>query len=272
MTLLLAGYLVIQLFEHTIAPHFHFGAETHPESFMKPAAAYTAVGGLFIHFFDGVSIAAAFLVSFRVGLLVFVAILLHKMPEGFTVASIMLASGRSHRKALLATAAIGAATLAGVVSVALLQARVHSAIAYALPFSAGVTLYVAASDLIPEVNHNEHRNPTVSIVVFVGVALFYLLHKVIGGKVVANLESHLLKMSSRPGLSLPFRAAPLLIALAIMHLLGAVVPFGKVLAQTPPQSPIPLPSFQSDRGLRGRYRRRHAEKTRVDLSEPERAR
>src|SRR5215204_3882765 len=66
MTLLLAGYLVIQLFEHTIAPHFHFGAETHPESLMKPAAAYTAVGGLFIHtFFDGVSIAASFLLRFR---------------------------------------------------------------------------------------------------------------------------------------------------------------------------------------------------------------
>jgi zinc transporter ZupT len=182
MTLLLAGYLLIQLFEHTIAPHFHFGAETHPESFMKPSAAYTAVGGLFIHtFFDGVSIAAAFLVSFRVGLLVFIAIMLHKMPEGFTVASIMLASGRSPKKALLATAAIGLATLAGVVGVALLQTRVHSAVAYALPFSAGVTLYVAASDLIPEVNHNEHRNPTVSIVVFVGVALFYLLHKLIEG-------------------------------------------------------------------------------------------
>src|ERR1044071_6276275 len=116
MTLLLGGYLLIQLFEHTLAPHFHFGAETHPESFMKPSAAYTAVGGLWIHtFFDGVSIAAAFLVNFRVGLLVFVAILLHKMPEGFTVASIMLASGRSTKKALWATAAIGAATLAGVV-------------------------------------------------------------------------------------------------------------------------------------------------------------
>lgn len=181
MALLLGGYLVIQLFEHTIAPHFHFGAETHPESLMRPSAAYTAVGGLWIHtFFDGVSIAAALLVNFRVGLLVFIAILLHKMPEGFTVASIMLASGRSGRKALLATAAIGAATLAGVIGVALLQAKIQTAVAYALPFSAGVTLYVAASDLIPEVNHNEERNPTVSIVVFVGVALFYLLHKVIG--------------------------------------------------------------------------------------------
>lgn len=182
MTLLLGGYLSIQLFEHTLAPHFHFGAETHPESFMRPSAAYTAVGGLWIHtFFDGVSIASAFLVNFRVGILVFIAILLHKMPEGFTVASIMLASGRSTKKALIATAAIGAATLAGVIGVALLEARMNNAIGYALPFSAGVTLYVAASDLIPEVNHKEERNPMVSIVVFVGVALFYLLHMLIEG-------------------------------------------------------------------------------------------
>jgi zinc transporter ZupT len=182
MTLLLAGYLLIQLFEHTIAPHFHFGAETHPESFMRPSAAYTAIGGLWIHtFFDGVSIASAFLVNFKVGILVFIAILLHKMPEGFTVASIMLASGRSTQKALIATAAIGAATLAGVISVALLNSRMSNAVGYALPFSAGVTLYVAASDLIPEVNHKEERNPMVSIVVFVGVALFYLLHRLIEG-------------------------------------------------------------------------------------------
>ena len=182
MTLLLAGYLLIQFCEHTLAPHFHFGAETHPESFMRPSAAYTAVGGLWIHtFFDGVSIASAFLVNFKVGLLVFIAILLHKMPEGFTVASIMLASGRSTRKALIATAAIGAATLAGVIGVAILDLRMSNAVGFALPFSAGVTLYVAASDLIPEVNHKEERNPTVSIVVFVGVALFYLLHKLIEG-------------------------------------------------------------------------------------------
>jgi len=182
MTLLLAGYLSIQFFEHTLAPHFHFGAETHPESFMRPSAAYTAVGGLWIHtFFDGVSIASAFLVNFKVGILVFIAILLHKMPEGFTVASIMLATEHSTQKALIATAAIGAATLAGVIGVAVLDARMSNAVGYALPFSAGVTLYVAASDLIPEVNHKEERNPTVSIVVFGGVALFYLLHRLIEG-------------------------------------------------------------------------------------------
>ena len=180
--LILAGYFLVQFFEHTLAPHFHFGAETHPESFLRPSSAYTAVGGLCIHtFFDGVSIASAFLVNFKVGILVFIAILLHKMPEGFTVASIMLATGRSTQKAVIATAAVGAATLAGVIGVALLQERVNNAVGYALPFSAGVTLYVAASDLIPEVNYKEERNPTVSIVVFGGVALFYLLHRLIEG-------------------------------------------------------------------------------------------
>lgn len=181
MVLLLAGYLVIHLFEHTIAPHFHFGAETHPESVLRPTAAYSAIGGLTIHtFFDGVSIAAAFLYNFRVGLLVFIAILLHKVPEGFTAASIMLVSGRSPQRARLMTLLIGAATLAGVLSVALLQARVEATILYALPFAAGVTLYVAASDLIPEVNHHEEKNPVVSLVVFGGVALFYVLHLLMG--------------------------------------------------------------------------------------------
>jgi zinc transporter ZupT len=180
MTLLLGGYLLIHFFEHTIAPHFHFGEETHPEAVVRPSAAYTAIGGLSIHtFFDGASVASAFVVDRKVGLLVFVAVLLHKVPEGFTAASIMLASGRAASRAIGATLIIGAATLAGVLTVAVLQARATEAVAYALPFSAGVTLYVAASDLIPEVNHLEEKNPFVSLVVFAGVALFYALHLLI---------------------------------------------------------------------------------------------
>ncbi len=182
MMLLLGGYLLIHFFEHTIAPHFHFGAETHPEAVVRPSAAYAAIGGLSIHtFFDGASVAAAFAVDRKVGLLFFLAVLLHKVPEGFTAASIMLASGRTTRQAFRATLFIGAATMVGVLSVALLQTQVKEAVVYALPFSAGVTLYVAASDLIPEVNHLEEKNPLVSLVVFVGAALFYALHLLIEG-------------------------------------------------------------------------------------------
>ncbi|RYS38785.1 hypothetical protein DLS43_14090, partial [Staphylococcus pseudintermedius] len=62
MLLLLAGYLLTQFFEHTIAPHIHLGEEFHTDHnhLISPTSAYTAVGGLLIHtFFDGVSIAAA---------------------------------------------------------------------------------------------------------------------------------------------------------------------------------------------------------------------
>ena len=182
MMLLLGGYLLIHFFEHTVAPHFHIGAETHPEAVVRPSAAYAAIGGLSIHtFFDGASVAAAFAVDRKVGMLFFIAVLLHKVPEGFTAASIVLASGRTTRQALHATLFIGAATLVGVLSLVLLQTQVKEAVVYALPFSAGVTLYVAASDLIPEVNHLEEKNPVVSLVVFVGVALFYALHLLIEG-------------------------------------------------------------------------------------------
>jgi zinc transporter ZupT len=62
---------------------------------------------------------------------------------------------------------------------ALVGSRIDSSVAYALPIASGVTLYVAASDLIPEVNHHGGKRPLVSISVFAGVALFFLIHLLI---------------------------------------------------------------------------------------------
>ena len=74
-TLLLAGYLLIQLFEHTVAPHFHFGEETHEAAMLEHHAAVAGLSALMVHtFFDGVSIAVATLVSSQLGVLIFIAI------------------------------------------------------------------------------------------------------------------------------------------------------------------------------------------------------
>jgi zinc transporter ZupT len=54
-----------------------------------------------------------------------------------------------------------------------------NSVAYALPLAAGVSIYVAASDLIPEVNHHGGKRPLVSLFVFAGVAMFFLLHYVL---------------------------------------------------------------------------------------------
>ena len=168
---LLAGYLTLQLAEHTLAPHFHYGEEVHTAEITRQGVATTAVIAFSIHtFFDGVAIASGLLTNFRIGFVLFIAILLHKVPEGFTVASIMLTSGRGSRAAWRASVLIAGTTLVGILSVFLIQ----PAIRYALPFSAGVTLYVAASDLIPEVNHE--GGAKISLLVFAGVALFYITH------------------------------------------------------------------------------------------------
>lgn len=167
--IILAGYLFVHLVEHTISTHFHFGEETHPEQVLEARKAFSALGGLVLHsFFDGALIGAALWISLRLGILMFMAIILHKIPEGFTAASIMRASGRGNRAVTTATLAIGASTLAGVLSIGFSHGVAH----HALPFSAGVTLYVAASDLIPEVN--KESGVAVSVGVFLGVVFFLL--------------------------------------------------------------------------------------------------
>jgi ZIP family zinc transporter/zinc and cadmium transporter len=168
----LVGYFIVHFFEHNVAPHFHFGEETHVEALLPEHAGISALLGLSIHtFFDGVAIASGFLVSGWLGGVIFLAIFLHKVPEGFTVASLVLASGQSRHTALLASIWLGVATVAGVV----LMGVLHSQVGYALPISAGVTLYVAATDLIPEVNREPDTR--MALLVFAGVSLMLLLGK-----------------------------------------------------------------------------------------------
>jgi len=168
--LIMGGYCVVHLLEHTINAHFHYGEETHHDEFVSARTGYSVLGGLSVHaLFDGVAIGSGFVVSNWLGWLIFLAILLHKAPEGFTMASVMLASGRSRAVAFYSAVALAAATLAGVLLIELVP---HWMI-FGLPISAGVALYVGASDLVPEVN----REPGIrmALVFFLGVGGFLLL-------------------------------------------------------------------------------------------------
>jgi len=170
--LVLLGYLIIHFFEHTVTPHFHFGEETHREEFGHAHKSYPVLLGLVIHtFFDGIAIASGFLVSNWLGWLIFFAVFLHKIPEGFTVSSVMLASGLSRGTAWGSSVVLGGSTLAGVLTMALFRHHVGAG----LPLSAGVTIYVAASDLVPEVNKEPAMK--MALLVFVGAAIFFLLDR-----------------------------------------------------------------------------------------------
>src|SRR3954471_223687 len=115
--LILVGYLIVPFFEHTLTPHFHFGEETHADEFIAAHKGFSVLLGLVIHsLFDGIAIASGFIVSNWLGWIIFLSIFLHKIPEGFTIASVMLASGRSKKFAWGASVLLGAATVAGVLT------------------------------------------------------------------------------------------------------------------------------------------------------------
>lgn len=172
--LVLLGYLIVHFFEHAITPHFHFGEETHADEFVHHHKSFSVLIALMIHtFFDGIAIASGFLVSNWLGWIIFVAIFLHKLPEGFTVASVMLASGRSRAFAWGSSILLGLATLAGVLTMTVTQ----HAVGVGLPLSAGVTIYVAASDLVPEVN--KEPGVKMALLVFLGVGALFLFDSLV---------------------------------------------------------------------------------------------
>lgn len=163
---LLAGYLAVHLAQHVLVPHFHFGEETHR---ISPRQGLSALAGLLLHtFFDGVAIASGFQVSSHLGLLLFLAVFLHKLPEGVAMASVMLAGGQSAVQALGAAALLGVATVAGVV----LTEVIAPLTAHGLAIAAGVTIYVAASNLVPELQ--ARRGWRMPVAFFGGAGVFFV--------------------------------------------------------------------------------------------------
>lgn len=170
--LVLAGYLAVHLTQHTVTPHFHFGEETHA---VNAVAGNSALIGLLLHtFFDGVAIASAFLVRRELGMLVFVAITLHKLPEGVTISSLILAGGRPARAAIEAAGLLGIATVGGV----LLTDHLSFLVGHGLALSGGVTLYVAASNLVPEFQGKPGWPLPVAF--FAGAGTFFVTRLVVG--------------------------------------------------------------------------------------------
>ena len=176
MAAVLLGYLGVHLTQHVLTPHFHFGEETHREAMISRDVGIWALVGLLPHsFFDGVAISSGFLASAELGLLLFVAVILHKVPTGVSLASIMLASGNSVRQTLFAVALIGFATILG----AILTPAVGFLAQYGLALAAGVTIYVAASNLIPE--SQRVHGWLIPSAVFLGVLAFYLARLLLPG-------------------------------------------------------------------------------------------
>lgn len=176
---ILVGIMIIFFFQSFIANHFHFGEETHHHSSSKSAITGALIGMMIHTFFDGFSIVASFEIDITLGITVLTANLLHKIPDGLTISSIVFSFLKSKKKAFLAAALLGLSTIAGAVTAEILANSVNliNLSTIAIAFTAGIFIYVACADLLPEVNKSGNR--FVASFFLIGIIVYFLLKWVI---------------------------------------------------------------------------------------------
>ncbi len=133
------------------------------------------------NFIDGLIIAASFLVSTEVGIATTVAVFLHEIPQEIGDFAVIVHSGISRARALFLNFLTALTALGGVGVVALFGAQSIHLEQYLIPFAAGTFIYIAGSDLIPELHKEQpSRKGIFQIAAFVAGVLIMLLMLLFG--------------------------------------------------------------------------------------------
>lgn len=151
----LISFFTFYAIEHSLSIHnCQKGKECQPHE------TFTLVSwmGLLIHsVIDGVVIGAGFEVSRTLGIFSTLAVLLHELPEGISTMSVMLYGGYSVKRAIIKSSWVAVATPIGALGTFFLLKNINTGfLGILLAVAAGSFLYVAASDLIPEI-HKKSR-------------------------------------------------------------------------------------------------------------------
>lgn len=109
-------------------------------------------GDMFHNFMDGLILAAGYLVSLPVGVATTIAVVLHEIPQEIGDFGVLLYSGFSKKRALLINFAVSLASVFGVIAALLASSKAESLSNFLIPFAAGGFIYIAGSDLIPELH------------------------------------------------------------------------------------------------------------------------
>ena len=177
-----AGMIAAFVMEKVIHLHHHHHVD-HAGEHKHPLGPLMLVGGAMHSFFDGVAIAAGFLVGTPIGITTTVAVIFHELPHGIGNFSLLLYSGYEKKKALLLNFLTALSSVAGGLLFYFFASEVNGLEAYALAFTAGTFIYIAAADLFPEL-HKE-KDPKSSMVqlacVLAGALLIWLLARTLAG-------------------------------------------------------------------------------------------
>jgi zinc and cadmium transporter len=146
-----------------------------PTEERKPLTYLVLLGDALHNFLDGVTVAAAFLVDVRIGLSASLAVAAHEIPQELGDFAVLVHGGWTRKRALFFNFATGLTFLVGSLAVYLVSDTID--VGLLLPFAAGTFIYIAASDLIPEVRAATalRVNITHSLAFGAGIALLWLL-------------------------------------------------------------------------------------------------
>lgn len=146
-----AGIFFFFILEKSILWYHYHQQSYHPHSYT-----YLLLIGDAVHnFVDGVALALSFLVSIPLGIATTVAILLHEVPQEIADFGLLIRGGFSRAKALVMNFLISLTTIGGALLAYALGEAIQGVLPYALALIGGNFLYLALSDLLPEIH--EHR-------------------------------------------------------------------------------------------------------------------
>lgn len=119
---------------------------------IKPLGKMNLLGDFIHNFTDGTLIAGSFTVSPQLGFITTAAIALHEIPQEVSDTGCLVYSGYSLKRALTSNFLCSLSCIVGVLFVFGLQELVNLPVAYLLPTAAGGFIYIAASDMMPELH------------------------------------------------------------------------------------------------------------------------
>lgn len=168
---ILSGILFSFILEKLILwRHCHMPIEgNHVHSF----GIMNLVGDAMHNFIDGIIIGVSFLLSIPSGIATSIAVLFHEIPQEISDFGVLVHSGFSIKKALLLNFLIACTSFLGLALVFLIGLRAENLVFYAIPFAMGNFIYIANTDLIPEL-HKEcslHKSLFQVFAFVLGIAL-----------------------------------------------------------------------------------------------------
>jgi len=159
--------------------HWRHWHEDSAES-VSPLSHMMIAGDSLHNLLGGVAVAGAFIVDIRLGITTWIVAAAHEVPQELGKYGVLLHAGWSYGKALLVSLASSLTFLVGGLFAYLVSVQID--VAFLVPFAAGNFIYIAASDLVPEVN--KHHRLSVNVMHFAafaaGIALLLMIKAVAG--------------------------------------------------------------------------------------------